>query len=53
MEAHGGSISCDSEIGKGTTFTITIPQTSVQTVGAITNPIQLNLIADYSYSENS
>jgi len=39
VEAHGGSISCDSEISKGTIFTITIPQTSIQTVGAITNPI--------------
>jgi len=39
VEAHGGSISCDSEIGKGTTFTITIPQTSIQSVRAITNPI--------------
>ena len=29
VEAHGGSIACRSDTGKGTTFTFTIPQPSL------------------------
>ena len=43
VEAHGGSISCESEIGKGTTFTIIIPQNRIQTVEASSNPIPAEL----------
>jgi hypothetical protein len=42
----GGSISVQSEYGKGSTFTVTLPQTvrSKQPLAAVTNPTEKNVL---------